>query len=671
MKPFSFIQRILLPLLFVGVLSIISTAIHMFTVDMERVRTNALTEASELEDLLVMAESLVSQHVQLSMQILKQRSLDIGPPSINGRIVLNNQQLADLKFGAQSQAFGTNLVDGVTDTGTGTATLFVKNQDNFVRIATSVRNKDGFRAIGTVLDPKGKVIPYLLAKKSFHGVVDILGEPYIAGYEPITDPSGMLIGAWYVGYKVDLKALNQAIKKRAFLKTGFAALTDYNNNIRFLSERVTQAQAAKVLNNPTDKWVIVTRNIPQWDFHAVIAYPAREAFWSSASRLYPLLIMGGLFGVLLLILALKSLRQYVIGPLGGDPKTASALVSRIEQGDFEEDGIKAAPDTLIGNMLKMRQRLREMLTELQQNAERLSVSSSVFAHAHDGIFITDADANITEVNPAFTTLSGYSREEALGRKPHELGFVHLQKSFFSKLFSDASGKDASNKVEWQGEAWSKKKSGSQYMVSLDIFPVYDNAQHFQHYVGLFSDITQQKEHQNSLEHMAYHDPLTQLPNRALFSDRLQQAVARAVRSKESVAICYFDLDNFKPINDNLGHEAGDQLLIMLAERLRGNLRESDTIARLGGDEFALVLCGLQSLEEYKLTLDRLLAEIEAPFIINGETLKISASIGYTFYPSDNNPPDILLRHADQAMYEAKANGGGHHHLFTQQALLFN
>jgi diguanylate cyclase (GGDEF)-like protein/PAS domain S-box-containing protein len=299
------------------------------------------------------------------------------------------------------------------------------------------------------------------------------------------------------------------------------------------------------------------------------------------------------------------------------------------------------------------------------------VSSSVFAHAHDGIFITDADANITEVNPAFTTLSGYSREEALGRKPHELGFVHLQKSFFSKLFSDASGKDASNKVEWQGEAWSKKKNGSQYMVSLDIFPVYDNAQQFQHYVGLFSDITQQKEHQNSLEHMAYHDPLTQLPNRALFSDRLQQAVARAVRSKESVAICYFDLDNFKPINDKLGHEAGDQLLIMLAERLRDNLRESDTIARLGGDEFALVLCGLQSLEEYKLTLDRLLAEIEAPFIINGETLKISASIGYTFYPSDNNPPDILLRHADQAMYEAKANGGGHHHLFTQQALLFN
>ena len=666
MKQFSFIQRILLPLLLVGVLSILSTAIHMFTVDMERIKASALNEARELEDLLIMAESLVSEHVQLSMQILKQRSLDVGPASIKGNIILNDQHLADLKFGAYSQAFGTNLVDGVTNTGAGTATLFVKNQGDFVRIATSIRKKDGSRAIGTVLDPTGKVIPYLLAKKPFYGVVDILGEPYISGYEPIIDQSGNLIGAWYVGYKVDVKALDQAIKKRAFLQSGFAALTDYNNNIRFLSERVTQTQASKILNNRTDKWVIVTKNIPQWDFHAFIAYPAREAFWNSASKLYPLLIMGGLFGVLLLILALTSLRQFVIGPLGGDPKTASALVSRIEQGDFEEDGTKAEPGTLIGNMLTMRERLREMLTELQQNAERLSVSSSVFAHAHDGIFITDANANITEVNPAFTTLTGYSREEALGRNPQALGFVDLKKSFFSKLFNNTP-----SKAEWKGEAWSKRKNGSQYMASLDVFPVYDSAQQFQHYVGLFSDITQQKEHEKSLEHMAYHDPLTQLPNRALFSDRLQQALARAVRSKESVAICYFDLDNFKPINDNLGHEAGDQLLIMLAERLRGNLRETDTIARLGGDEFALLLCGLQTLDEYKLTLDRLLAEIETPFMINDETLKISASIGYTFYPSDNNPPDILLRHADQAMYQAKTNGGGHHHLFKLQASLFN
>ncbi|HSF72020.1 MAG TPA: Cache 3/Cache 2 fusion domain-containing protein, partial [Methylotenera sp.] len=328
----------------------------MFTVDMERIKANALNEARELENLLVMAESLVSEHVQLSMQILKQRSLAIGPPSIKGNIVLNNQHLADLKFGTQSQAFGTDLVDGVTDTGTGTATLFVKNESGFVRIATSVRKKDRSRAIGTVLDPAGKAMPYLLAKQAFYGVVDILGEPYISGYEPIIDQSGNLIGAWYVGYKVDVQALDEAIKKWAFLQSGFAAITDYNHNIRFLSERVSQTEASKVLNNPLDKWVIVRQNIPQWDFHAIIAYPAQEAFWDSASKLYPLLIMGGLFGVILIVLALQKLRQLVIMPLGGDPQTASTLVSRIEQGDFEEDGTSAEPDTLIGNMLKMRQR---------------------------------------------------------------------------------------------------------------------------------------------------------------------------------------------------------------------------------------------------------------------------------------------------------------------------
>lgn len=652
MKQFSFIQRILMPLLFVGVLSILSTAAHMFSVDMERIKANALNEARELEDLLIMAESLVSEHVQLSMQILKQRSLDIGSPNIKGNIVLNNQQLADLKFGAQSQAFGTSLVDGVTDTGAGTATLFVKHQGEFVRIATSVRQKDGSRAIGTVLDPTGKAISYLLAKKPFYGVVDILGEPYISGYEPIIDQSGKLIGAWYVGYKVDVKALDQAIKKWAFLQSGFAAITDYNNNIRFLSERVTETQASKILSNPTDKWVIVTKNIPQWDFHAVMAYPAREAFWNSASKLYPLLIMGGLFGALLIVLALQSLRQFVIAPLGGDPQTATKLVSRIEQGDFEEDGTKAEPGTLIGNMLKMRQRLREMLNELQQNAERLSVSSSVFAHAHDGIFITDANANIVEVNYAFTQITGYPREDALGRVPQALGFVTYDDSLLDLLWLQAESNS-----EWRGETWNRRMDGDVYAAWLDIFCVRDEANQIKNFVGLFSDITQAKEQQQNLERMAYHDPLTQLPNRALLSDRLQQALARAERSGELLAVCCLDLDGFKPVNDTLGHEAGDYLLVQLAVRMSACLRDSDTVARLGGDEFAVLLCGLQSVDECTQTLERLLNVIKTPYSIGDKSVTVSSSIGYTIFPDDGCEPDTLLRHADHAMYQAKLNGG--------------
>jgi diguanylate cyclase (GGDEF)-like protein/PAS domain S-box-containing protein len=494
-----------------------------------------------------------------------------------------------------------------------------------------------------------------------------LGEPYISGYEPIKNSAGNIIGAWYVGYKVDVKALEQAIKKWSFLNTGFAVITDYNQDIRFVSEHVTKTQASNILGKKNDGWVIVGKNIPQWDFEAYIAYPSREAIWSSATSLYPLLVMGGIFGLALLVMALYSIRRFVLTPLGGDPETARKLVSRIEQGDFSEDNTTAKPDTLIDNMLKMRKRLREMVSELHENAKSLSVSSSVFQHAHDGIFITDSDANITEINPAFTKITGYSRKEAIGRSPQEMGFVYQKEAFFSKLF-----KATANKGEWRGETLNLHKSGDTYAASFDIFPVYDDAEKFQHYIGLFSDITLAKEQQQALEHMAYHDPLTQLPNRTLFSDRLQQVLARAARSKEILAICYFDLDNFKPINDKMGHEAGDQLLIQLAERLRTNLRESDTIARLGGDEFALLLCGLQSVDEYTHTLDRLLDAIEMPFSIGDQTaLHISASIGYTIYPTDNNPPDTLLRHADHAMYEAKTHGGGHHHLFTMQPTLFS
>jgi diguanylate cyclase (GGDEF)-like protein/PAS domain S-box-containing protein len=667
MKQFTLFRRFLVPLLLVGILSLLSTAVYMFTLDMKKIEKRAVGETNKLSHLLEMAQSLVGERVNSSMQLLKQSSLARGNPTIAGTVVLNQESIPNLLFGKESQSEQAGLVDGVTSIENGTATLFVKNNADFVRIATNVRQKDGTRAVGTLLDPKGKVMPYLQDGKPFYGVVDILGEPYISGYEPIKNSSGTVIGAWYVGYKVNASALEEAIKKWVFLNSGFAVITDYNHNIRFLSEHITQAQASEALKNKNGDWQIIKKDIPAWDFQTYIVYPKREAYLSSASNLYPILLLGGLFGGALFLLALHSIRRFVLTPLGGDPETASKLVSRIEQGDFSEDGTQANPDTLIGNMLKMRKNLREMVGELHESAERLTVSSSVFQHAHDGIFITDSNANITEINPAFTKITGYSRKESMGRNPIELGFVYQKEDFFSKLF-----KATANKGEWRGETLNLHKDGSEYAASFDLFPVYDETEKFQHYVGLFSDITLAKEQQQTLEHMAYHDSLTQLPNRALFSDRLQQALARAERTGELVAIGYFDLDNFKPINDKLGHEAGDQLLIQLAERLRGHLRESDTVARFGGDEFALLLCGLQSVDEYTNTLDRLLETIEMPFAIGDQTaLHISASIGYTVYPSDNNPPDILLRHADYAMYQAKTRGGGHHHLFYMQPTLFS
>jgi diguanylate cyclase (GGDEF)-like protein/PAS domain S-box-containing protein len=665
MKQLSVIKRILLPLIFLGVLSIFATATHMFLLDMERIEKRALGEANKLSHILEMAQSLIGERVNSSMQLLKQNSLANGKAEVVGTIVLNNKTIPKLMFGNESQTELAGLVDGVTNIENGTATLFVKSNADFVRIATNVTQKDGSRAIGTLLDPKGKAIRYLQDGKSFYGVVDILGEPYISGYEPIKNSSGTVIGAWYVGYKVNVHALEEAIKKWSFLKSGFAVITDYNDHIRFLSEQTSLLKATEALKNQKNDWAIIKKDIPSWNFKAYIVYPKQEAYFNSASNLYPLLLIGSVFGIGLLIMAYFSVRRFVLAPLGGDPDTASQLVGRIAQGDFTDDGTRASAGTLIDNMVKMRKQLREMVNELHENTERLSVSSSVFQHAHDGIFITDIHANITDVNPSFTKITGFSRAEAIGRNASEIGFIDENPTFFSDIHNATT-----NKGEWRGETWNLHKDGHRYASWFDIFPVYDNTKTLQHYVGLFSDITQAKEQQNALEQMAYHDPLTQLPNRTLFADRIQQVLARAVRNSEMVAICYFDLDKFKPINDLLGHAAGDQLLTQLAARLHQTLRDSDTIARFGGDEFALLLCGLQTSAEYSKALDRVLTSIEQPFIIDGHTVEVSASMGYTVFPADNQPPDILLRHADHAMYRAKTNGGGHHYLFNVQSDLF-
>ena len=661
MKRLAFFQRFLLPLLLVGLLAILSTTVYMFTQNMREIENQAQLKTNELTYLLAMAKSLVGERVQSSMELLKKSSEGRGVPNIDGVIQLNDETIPNLKFGAEAQTRQSSLVDGVTSIGNGTATLFVKHGDAFIRIATNVKIKNSARAIGTRLDPTDNAIPYLSKGQAFYGVVDILGEPYISGYEPMFDRHGVVIGAWYVGYKVDVVALEQAIKKWDFLESGFAAIRDYNHQLRFVSERTDAIEAQSILNQSRFGWKVIKKRIPDWDFDAYIAYPVHEAYLKSIGNLYPILILGGVFGCALALLAMHGIRRFVLTPLGGDPEMASKLVQRIAQGDLAEDGMHAPPDTLINNMLKMRTRLHEMVTEIKDSADRLRVSSSVFEHAHDGIFITDLKAQIIEVNPAFSVITGYSREQAIGKYPEDLGFAYQIEAFFSQFFESTD-----HQGEWRGEVWNRHQNGETYVAWLDVFPVHSKTGEFQHYVGLFADITQAKEQQKSLEHLAYHDALTKLPNRILFSNRLQKILAHAERTKEVVAICYVDLDEFKPINDKFGHEVGDQLLVMLAERLQENLRKEDTIARLGGDEFALLLSGLHSTVEYTETLDRILAAIEAPFHIAQHTFSISASIGYTVYPSDKNPPDTLLRHADHAMYHAKTHGGKQHHLFDLQ-----
>ncbi len=304
-------------------------------------------------------------------------------------------------------------------------------------------------------------------------------------------------------------------------------------------------------------------------------------------------------------------------------------------------------------------RLASVVIEKVRAEERLQLSARVFTHAREGIVVTDAQQRIVEVNAMFTQITGYSREEALGQNPRTL----LQSGRHSDEFYIARKQTLLEQGFWTGEVWNRRKNGEVFAEMLTISLVRDADGAPQNYVALFTDITPMKEHQRQLEHIAHFDSLTNLPNRVLLADRLQNALVQCQRRGHSVAVVYLDLDGFKAVNDQHGHGVGDELLVTLAQRMRSVLRETDTLARIGGDEFVAVLADLLTVQEIEPVLQRLLKAASAPVDVDALSLQVSASIGVTVYPQDKAEADLLLRHADQAMYVAKQAGKNRYHLF--------
>jgi len=298
------------------------------------------------------------------------------------------------------------------------------------------------------------------------------------------------------------------------------------------------------------------------------------------------------------------------------------------------------------------------ITERKQIEENLRITASVFDNSYEAILITDARNIITDVNQAFTKITGYSREEVIGKNPKLLSSGRQDKVFYSAMWQSLSR----NKV-WRGEIWNRRKSGEIYAELLSISVICSDDGRVQRHVAVFSDISYIKEHEAELSHVANYDALTGVPNRRLLADRLRQAILRVQRSGKMVAICYIDLDGFKLVNDQFGHEAGDQLLIEVTRRIQESLRAGDTLARLGGDEFVVLFNEVAGEQECLQVLDRILDVIALPVYFGKAEMKVSASIGVTFYPSDNHDGDTLLRHADQAMYVAKQTGKNHYHLY--------
>ncbi len=310
-----------------------------------------------------------------------------------------------------------------------------------------------------------------------------------------------------------------------------------------------------------------------------------------------------------------------------------------------------------GKIIAVVETLRD-LTDWKKSEADLRLIESVFENSSEGILITDATAHIVKVNPAYTRLTGYALEEVIGQTPRQMQSGLHDLTFYRDMWQTIH-----ETGQWSGEIWNRRKDGEVFPEHLAINAVRDGAGAVSHYVGLFSDISHQKQTQERLEDMATHDALTGLPNRIGLSLKLHQVLNAARTHTRLVAVCFVDLDGFKPVNDTYGHETGDRVLVEVAQRLRHVIRATDTVARIGGDEFVMLLAEFANMDEIEFALDRILDTLRKPVYVGVDKIIISASIGVTVHPFDDADTDTLLRHADQAMYIAKNQGRNNWHMY--------
>jgi len=291
------------------------------------------------------------------------------------------------------------------------------------------------------------------------------------------------------------------------------------------------------------------------------------------------------------------------------------------------------------------------LDELRAAMERLEQAKAIYESSSEGIMVVDRDNRIISVNPAFKGITGYSYDEIVGADPYILRSGRHTAEFYAEI-----RRSLQETGTWRGEIWNQRKNGQVYLQFMLIDTILGDDGEVSKRVCIFSDITEKKLAEERIKHMSQHDTLTDLPNRMLYEDRLHQALAMARREKTPLAILYIDLDRFKPVNDTLGHAVGDTLLKLVAQRMLGSVRETDTVARIGGDEFAVVLPAIRSRQNALMVAEKIRKKLETPFEINGEQLDISSSIGCAIYPDDGQDGTALTQSADQAMYLAKQSG---------------
>lgn len=337
------------------------------------------------------------------------------------------------------------------------------------------------------------------------------------------------------------------------------------------------------------------------------------------------------------------------------------------QVDREMSGaVKVLVDAVLGMYERLSSRTFQLMKEIveRRSAElQLRRAAIVFENTLEAIFVTDSRRRIIDVNPSFCEISGKTSTQLLGQTLVDVMVSLGQESLCAELW-----KAVETQGFWRGEVSSRSTTGESTPGWMTLSAVTDDEGTVTNYVGVLSNVTQLLKRQHQLERIANHDFLTGLPNRLFLFVRLGQALAQARRHKDFLAVCYLDLDGFKAINDKFGHGAGDHLLQEIASRIQAVIRGNDTVARMGGDEFSILLGDLKAPGDCVSLLERLLAAIQLPVVLTaGETVAVTASIGVTIFPVDAGDPEVLLHHADLALYQAKAGGKANYRFYAEPA----
>ncbi len=298
------------------------------------------------------------------------------------------------------------------------------------------------------------------------------------------------------------------------------------------------------------------------------------------------------------------------------------------------------------------------------NAEKsMLMKCKVFENTSEAIIVTDANSRIIDVNSAYERVMGYSLEEVMGADPKITHSKRHDVSFYQTMC-----KSLDNEGCWEGEIWGRRKNGEIFPSWLTINSIMDINNVVTNYVAIFKDITQQKNNEQQLEKLAHYDLLTGLANRVLFADRLKHELEYGKRNKTKAALLFIDLDRFKQVNDTLGHNVGDELLVQVSARLNDCIRESDTVARLGGDEFTVILSDIASFMDVQGIATQIIQQLTTAFMIEQQQVEIGASIGISIYPDHGCSPEVLIKNADIAMYQAKDGGRGMYVSYSPEAV---